>query len=174
VDLGWWFDAAGPPIDLYGRHDEMKRVFISVLLATTLSGIGMCAVAQPLLGDNPLAMLGKAKSDLKLNTSQQLQWDAVVAQTKAAHDAVRTNFEQLKTALQAELAKPEPDFAALAALADGIRDRHTALHKQTRNAWLALYATFTPDQKAVARDAIKAGIERMRERRAMHHGAPSN
>lgn len=152
----------------------MKRVFISVLLATTLSGIGMCAVAQPLLGDNPLAMLGKAKSDLKLNTSQQLQWDAVVAQTKAAHDAVRTNFEQLKTALQAELAKPEPDFAALAALADGIRDRHTALHKQTRNAWLALYATFTPDQKAVARDAIKAGIERMRERRAMHHGAPSN
>ncbi|HEV8552593.1 MAG TPA: periplasmic heavy metal sensor [Casimicrobiaceae bacterium] len=152
----------------------MKRVFISVLLATTLSGIGMCAVAQPLLGDNPLAMLGKAKSDLKLNTSQQLQWDAVVAQTKAAHDAGRTNFEQLRTALQAELAKPEPDFAALAALADGIRDRHAALHKQTRNAWLALYATFTPDQKVVARDAIKAGIERIRERRAMHHGAPSN
>jgi len=152
----------------------MKRVFISVLLATTLSGIGMCAVAQPLFGDNPLAMLGKAKSDLKLNTSQQLQWDAVVAQTKAAHDAGRTNFEQLKTALQAELAKPEPDFAALAALTDGVRDRHAALHKQTRNAWLALYATFSPDQKAVARDTIKAGIERMRERRAMHHGAPRN
>jgi hypothetical protein len=48
------------------------------------------------------------------------------------------------------------------------------VHKQTRNAWLALYATFTPDQKAVARDTIKAGIERMRERRVMHHGAPSN
>ena len=152
----------------------MKRVFFAALLATTLSGIGMCAVAQPLLGGNPLAMLGKAKSDLKLNTSQQLQWDAVVAQTKAAHDAGRTDFEQLKSALQAELAKPEPDFASLAALADGVRDRHAALHKQTRNAWLALYATFTPDQKAVARDSIKSGIERMRERRAMHHGAPSN
>jgi Spy/CpxP family protein refolding chaperone len=152
----------------------MKRVFFAVLLATTLGGIGMCAVAQPLLGGNPLAMLGKAKSDLKLNTSQQLQWDAAVAQTKAAHDAGRTDFEQLKTALQAELAKPEPDFAALATLADGVRDQHAALHKQTRNAWLALYATFTPDQKAVARDTIRAGIERMRERRAMHHGAPSN
>ena len=152
----------------------MKRVFFAVVLATALGGIGMGAVAQPLLGGNPLAMLGKAKSDLKLNTSQQLQWDTVVAQTKAAHDAGRTDFEQLKTALQAELAKPEPDFAALATLADSVRDRHAALHKQTRNAWLALYATFTPDQKAVARDTIKAGIDRMRERRAMHHGAPSN
>jgi Spy/CpxP family protein refolding chaperone len=152
----------------------MKRVFFAVLLGTALGGIGMGALAQPLLGGNPLAMLGKAKSDLKLNTSQQVQWDAVVAQTKAAHDAGRTNFEQLKTALQAELVKPEPDFASVAALSDSIRDRNAALHKQTRNAWLALYATFTPDQKAVARDTIKAGIERMRERRAMHHGAPSN
>jgi Spy/CpxP family protein refolding chaperone len=174
VDSGRRFDAAGPPIDLYGRHDQMKRVFFAVLLATTLSGIGMGTVAQPLLDGNPLAMLGKVKSDLKLNTSQQLQWDAVVAQAKAAHDAGRTNFNQLKTTLQAELAKPEPDFAAVAALADGVRDQHAALQKQTRNAWLALYATFTPDQKAVARDAIKAGIERMQERRTMHHGAPSN
>src|SRR6185295_19297816 len=152
----------------------MKRVFFAVLLATTLGGISLCAVAQPLSGGNPLAMLGKAKTDLKLNTSQQLQWDAVVAQTKAAHDAGRANFEQLKTVLQAELAKAEPDFASVATLADGVRDRNAALHKQTRDAWLALYATFTPDQKAVARDTIKAAVGRMQERRAMHHGAPRN
>src|SRR5206468_7017856 len=149
----------------------MKQVFFVALVAIALSGIGTNAVAQPLLDGNPLAMLGKVKSDLKLNTSQQLQWDAVIAQTKAAHDTGRTNFEQLKTALQAELAKPEPDFAAVAAIADGVRDQHAALHKQTRNAWLALYATFTAEQKAVARDAIKAGIERMQQRHAMHHGA---
>jgi len=148
----------------------MKHVFFAALL-TALSGIGAYAVAQPMLEGNPLAMLSRAKSDLKLNTSQQLQWDAVVGQTKAAHDAGRANFEQVKSALQAELAKPEPDFAAVAAIADGVRDQHAALHKQTRNAWLALYATFTPEQKAVARDAIKAGIERMQQRRAMDHGA---
>jgi Spy/CpxP family protein refolding chaperone len=152
----------------------MKQVFFVALLAVALSGIGTYAVAQPLLDGNPLAMLGRVKSDIKLNTSQQLQWDAVVAQTKAAHDAGRANFEQLKTALQAELAKSEPDFAAVAALADSVRDQHAGLHKQTRNAWLALYATFTPEQKVVARDAIKAGIERMQERRAMHHGAASH
>ena len=152
----------------------MKQGFFVALLAIALGGIGTYAVAQPLLDGNPLAMLGKVKSDLKLNTSQQLQWDAVIAQTKAAHDTGRTNFEQLKTALQAELAKPEPDFAAVATIADGVRGQHAALHKQTRDAWLALYATFTPEQKAVARDAIKAGIERMQQRRAMHHGAPSH
>jgi Spy/CpxP family protein refolding chaperone len=149
----------------------MKQGFFVALLAVALSGIGAYAVAQPLLDGNPLAMLGKAKSDLKLNTSQQLQWDAVVAQTKAAHDAGRANFQQLSAALQAELAKPEPDFAAVATIADGVRGQHAALHMQTRDAWLALYATFTPEQKAVARDAIKAGIARMQERRAMHHGA---
>jgi len=151
----------------------MKQGFFVALLAIALGGIGTYAVGQPLLDGNPLAMLGNVKSDLKLNTSQQLQWDAVVAQTKAAHDAGRANFEQLKTALQAELAKAEPDFAAVATIADGVRGQHAALHKQTRDAWLALYATFTPEQKAVARDAIKAGIERMQARRAMHHGAPS-
>ena len=152
----------------------MKQGFFVALLAIALGGIGTYAVAQPLLDGNPLAMLGKLKTDLKLNTSQQLQWDAVVAQTKAAHDAGRANFEQLKAALQAELAKPEPDFAAVAAAADGVRDQHAALHKQTRNAWLALYATFTPEQKAVARDAIKAGIEGMQQRRATHRGAATH
>src|SRR6266436_8972427 len=152
----------------------MKQGFFVALLAIALGGIGTYAVAQPLLDGNPLAMLGKLKTDLKLNTSQQLQWDAVVAQTKAAHDAGRANFEQLKTALQAELAKAEPDFAAVATIADGVRDQHAALHKQTRDAWLALYATFAPEQKAVARDAIKAGIEGMQQRRAMHRGAATH
>src|SRR5437879_8842712 len=88
----------------------MKQGFFVALLAIALGGIGTYAVGQPLLDGNPLAMLGNVKSNLKLNTSQQLQWDAVVAQTKAAHDAGRANFEQLKTALQAELAKAEPDL----------------------------------------------------------------
>src|SRR6266496_2426302 len=112
----------------------MKQGFFVALLAIALGGIGTYAVAQPLLDGNPLAMLGKVKSDLELNTSQQLQWDAVVAQTKAAHEAGRANFEQLKAALQAELAKPEPDFAAVATIADGVRGQHAALHKQTRDA----------------------------------------
>jgi Spy/CpxP family protein refolding chaperone len=152
----------------------MKRIFLFALVAAS-SGFIAQALAQPLLGGNPLVMLGRAKSELSLNTSQQQQWDNVVAQTKAARDAGRANFGELKAALQAELAKPEPDFAAVAAVADNVRARNEALRTQTRNAWLGLYATFTPEQKAVARDAINAGIARMQQRRAMHGGpTPGN
>jgi Spy/CpxP family protein refolding chaperone len=150
----------------------MKRVLLAILVAT-LGGFAAFAAAQPMHGGTPLAMLGKFKSELNLNTSQQQQWDAVMAQTKAAHDAGRANHEQLKAAMQVELAKPEPDFAALATLADNVREQSATLHKQTRNAWLGLYATFTPEQKLVARDAIKAGIDRMQQRRAMFHGGAS-
>jgi hypothetical protein len=148
----------------------MKRVFFTALLAAMLGGIGAFATAQPMHGDNPLAMLGKAKSNLNLNTSQQQHWDAVMTQTKAAHDASRANHEQLKAAMQAELAKPEPDFASLASLADSVREQNANLHKQTRNAWLALYATFSPEQKGVARDAIKSRIELMQQKRSRFRG----
>ena len=153
----------------------MKRIILAVLLAAS-SGIVAQGTAQPLLGGNPLVMLGKVKSELNLNTSQQLQWDNVVAQTQAARAAGRANFGELKSALAAELAKPEPDFAGVAAVADSVRVRNEALRTQTRAAWLRLYATFTPEQKAVARAAITAGIagmqERMQQRRAMHAGPP--
>lgn len=151
----------------------MKNFFFAAMLATALAGIGTPALAQP-HGVSPLAMLAKIKSQLNLNTSQQEQWDTVIAQSKVARETTRANFDQVKSALRGELAKPEPDFAAVATLADNVRQQNATLHRQTRDAWLALYANFTPEQKAVARDAIKTGIERVEARRAMHRGAASN
>src|SRR4029450_6695894 len=55
-------------------------------------------------------ILASLKGQLNLNTSQQLMWDNAVAQTKAAHATARTNFESVRTALNTELAKSEPDF----------------------------------------------------------------
>ena len=73
---------------------------------------------------------------------------------------------QLKTATQAELAKPAPDLAALAALADDVQQQNMAARKTARNAWLALYSTFTPEQKTIVRDAIQAKLDRMAAFRA--------
>lgn len=143
------------------------RLFAAVLAATLCAAP---ALAQPHGGGTPLAMLGKVKSQLNLNTSQQQQWDAVVAQSKAARETARANFAQVHSALQAELAKSEPDFAAVAAIGDSVHEQNAVLRKQVRDAWLALYATFTPEQKATARDAIKTGLERFAERRAAHEG----
>jgi hypothetical protein len=111
-------------------------------------------------------MLAAVKGQLNLNTSQQLQWDSAVAQGKAAHEAARAAHDQLKTAMQAELAKAEPDLASVAAAADGARQQVESAHRTARDAWLALYATFSPEQKAVVRDTLKAGIERMQARHA--------
>jgi hypothetical protein len=37
-----------------------------------------------------------------------------------------------------------------------LRAQNAAMHKQVRDGWLALYATFSPDQKAIVRDSIRA------------------
>ncbi len=106
-------------------------------------------------------VLASLKDQLGLNTSQQVMWDNAAAQTKAARGNGRAGMEQVHAALTAELAKAEPDFAAVANAADAAQANNQALRKQVRDEWLKLYATFSPAQKAVVRDAVKARVARM-------------
>lgn len=144
----------------------------TAILAATLGLIAPAAPAQPFADEAPLPMLGKIGPQLNLNTSQQQQWDAVMAQGKAARAAAGANFTQVLATLRAELAKPEPDLAAVAALSDSVHQQNSALHQQARNAWLALYATFTSEQKGVVRDAIIAGLDRSKAWRSSHPDSP--
>ena len=89
-----------------------------------------------------------------------------MAQTQAARQTARAGFDQIKVATQAELAKAEPDLASLAAQADAIRRQDAATRKAVRDAWLALYATFSAEQKTVVRDAIVAKLASMEQFRA--------
>lgn len=106
-------------------------------------------------------VLASLKDQLGLNTSQQVMWDNAAAQTKAARGNGRAGMEQVHAALNAELAKAEPDFAAVANAADAAQANNQALRKQVRDEWLKLYATFSPAQKVVVRDAVKARVARM-------------
>src|SRR4029079_13773491 len=118
------------------RIAKWSGVMAAALLAVGVHG----ALAQP--GGGPghghdrghgLAIeqvLASLKGQLDLNTSQQVMWDNAVAQTKAARAAGRTNFEGARAALQAELAKSEPDFAAVAAAADAAQASNQTLRKQ--------------------------------------------
>ena len=96
-----------------------------------------------------------AKAQLNLNTSQQQMFDAAVASTKTAFQTGKTLRQSVKDALNTELGKAEPDLAAVAAASDAAQAQGDALHKQVRAQWLALYATFTPDQKAVVKTMIQ-------------------
>ena len=106
-------------------------------------------------------VLGQLKTQLNLNTQQQATWDAAVAHSKTARQNARAAMESVHAALTAELAKPEPNFAAVAATADAAQANAQAARKQVRDEWLALYATFSPAQKAVVRDAVKTRVDRM-------------
>ena len=111
------------------------------------------------------SVLATVKAQLNLNTAQVAQWDAAVAAATNARATGRANMEKVKETLNAELARAEPDFAAVATIADAAQASNQALRRQVRDQWLALYATFTPTQKAVVRDAVKARVERMESMR---------
>jgi hypothetical protein len=100
-------------------------------------------------------------------------WDSAVAATRQARDAGRAEMQRVHDAMQAELAKAEPDLAAMAVIADSAHAQGQALRKQVRDQWLALYATFSPAQKAVVRDALVQRMQRheqMRERMRQRFG----
>ena len=147
----------------------MKRKLYALIFAAGFAGLALTAWAQaPAHGMyDPLVVLQKIQAKLNLNASQQQQWDTAVAQSKTAHDAIRANFQQLKAATQTELAKSDPDLAALASLSDQLQQQNIAQRKQARAAWLALYGTFSADQKTTVKDAINArmaGMDAFRQR----------
>jgi Spy/CpxP family protein refolding chaperone len=116
-------------------------------------------------------LIAHAKAKLNLNTMQQGMFDTAVADSKAAREAGRALHEKVKATLQAELAKPEPDLAAVAAAADAAVDQGRDKRKAIRAEWLALYATFTVEQKAVVKDMLQKRLahaesfrQKMRER----------
>jgi hypothetical protein len=148
----------------------MKKLLVALLAAAGISAVASYALAQapgPHHGHgDPIGIIAALKDKLNLNTSQQQQWDSVIAQTQAARQAARAGFDQLKAATQAELAKAEPDLASLAAQADAIHQQNATARKSVRDAWLALYATFSAEQKGVVRDAIVAKLARLEQVRA--------
>lgn len=114
-------------------------------------------------------VIAALKPQLSLNTSQQAMWDSIAANAKDVRTTTRTGMAQVHAAFVAELAKPEPDLAAVARLSDQEQANTSAARRQIRDQWLALYATFTPAQKAVVRDALNSRVQRMEKFRARMH-----
>jgi len=147
-------------------------------LMTTLAAVGAAAVVSvsgaalaqhpmhhggPGAGGDFVHAIAELKSQLNLNTSQQTMFDNAVAAGKAARATARANMHKVHDTLTAELAKPEPDLAAVSAAADSARNANAALHAQVRDAWLNLYSTFTPEQKTVVKNALSQRMAKMEQ-----------
>lgn len=112
-------------------------------------------------GGEPVAQaIAQLKDKLALNSSQQTMFDEAVAGARAAREAGRTEMQRVRDAMRAELAKPEPDLAAVAAIADDVRAKLQAERLKVRGAWLNLYGTFTAAQKQVVREHLLARMAR--------------
>ena len=105
-------------------------------------------------------MIAEAKSRLNLNTSQQAMFDNALAQSKAAHGTSRTQRQRVHDAMKSEIAKAEPDLAAMAAIADDAEQQGRALRRQVRDQRLKVYATFSVEQKAIVRDIMQQKMAR--------------
>ena len=151
---------------------------LAVVAAALTLGLAGTAAAQPHGpamhghggGDMFTGALQAVKSKLNLNTSQQTAWDAAVNDSRAARDAARAGRQQVHDALKAELAKAEPDFAAVASIADQVQQANRAQHVTVRNEWMSLYSTFTAEQKAVVRDFMAQRLARMDQFRSHMRG----
>jgi len=155
------------------RQSNYRRIAAAAAAALAMTLGSGAAPAQPMGGPHGPgageAMIGqiiqRAKAQLNLNTSQQLMFDAAAAQGKAAREAGRAHHQKVKDAMRAELAKAEPDLAGAARIADDAEQQVRTQRQQLRAQWLTLYATFTPEQKAVVRDMLQ---KRMDHAEAFH------
>lgn len=127
-------------------------------------------------GGGAVMAIARLRNQLDLDTSQQKLWDSAAAATKSARSAMKSRRDYVRSVLEAELAKAEPDLAAVAAASDAAQSQAIAQRHEARDAWLNLYATFTPAQKAVVRTALQnrlAHAAKWRARRSQK-AAPSN
>ena len=143
---------------------------LAIVAASALIGASGAAYAQPMHhghggpgGGDVVMSIIRLKDQLNLNTSQQTMWDNAIAAGKSARTTARANMQKVHDTLVAELAKPEPDLAAVSAAADSARNANAALHAQVRDAWLSLYGTFTPDQKTVVKNALSQRLAKMEQ-----------
>ena len=101
------------------------------------------------------------RDQLGLDSSQQTAWDNAMAQAKSARAQGATLRETVKSTYQAEIAKDQPDLAAVAAAADSAQAQGQALRKTVRDAWLNVYANLNPTQKTMVASALRAREARM-------------
>jgi periplasmic protein CpxP/Spy len=120
-------------------------------------------------GDALMGTLFRLHTQLGLDSSQQMQWDNAVAQSKDARAQGASLRQNAKATYDAELAKDQPDLAAVAAAADAAQSQGLELHKSVRNAWLGVYANLSPTQKTMVRDALRERAADMADSRAAHH-----
>ncbi|HGL4261513.1 periplasmic heavy metal sensor [Burkholderia dolosa] len=112
----------------------------------------------------PFGAIMKLHDQLKLDASQEQQWQAAVNTMKQSREAMRKSHEQMREQFKAQQNQPILDLNALDAARQQAEQQNAQLREQTSAAWLAFYNGLNDQQKTTVSTALKQQFARMEQR----------
>jgi len=105
--------------------------------------------------------LERLEKQLRLTPEQKEQYEMAVGATKRLMLGLTIAAMEAKDRLAAELAKPRPDFGALAGLQDEILEQSQTLRREARQEWMKLYGMLDPAQVAELKDFLQRRLDHL-------------
>ncbi|HDR9510755.1 hypothetical protein C5615_29905 [Burkholderia cepacia] len=112
----------------------------------------------------PFGAIMKLHDQLKLNASQEQQWQTAVNTMKQNRDAMRKSHEQMREQFKAQQNQPILDLNAMHAARQQAEQQNAQLREQTSAAWLAFYNGLNDQQKTTVSTALKQQYAQMQQR----------
>ncbi|WP_175837334.1 periplasmic heavy metal sensor [Burkholderia anthina] len=106
----------------------------------------------------------KLHDQLKLNASQEQQWQTAVNTMKQNHEAMRKSHEQMREQFKAQQNQPILDLSAMHAARQQAEQQNAQLREQSSAAWLTFYNGLNDQQKTTVSTALKQQFARMAQR----------
>jgi hypothetical protein len=132
----------------------MRLASLRSLFALLLLAISFGALAQ-------MPDFDQLEKRLHIRPEQKDQYDLAVGATKRALLAVGIAAMQMKDALVEELAKPSPDFRALARRQNQLIDDQRPLFREAGDQWQRLYRILDPSQVDTVREFLRENLGRL-------------
>ncbi|WP_193098832.1 periplasmic heavy metal sensor [Burkholderia sp. Z1] len=112
----------------------------------------------------PFGVIMKLHDQLKLNASQEQQWQTAINTMKQNREAMRKSHEQMGEQFKAQQNQPILDLNAMHAARQQAEQQNAQLREQTSTAWLAFYNGLNDQQKTTVSTALKQQFAKMEQR----------
>ena len=129
-----------------------RRFFVAVLAL-------LAVLASPAYAAD--AELERLQRSLKLNPTQQRQFDVALQATQRAMLAIGMGALQFKARLGMELLKDRPDLNALAAAQDELLEISRPQVRAARDEWLRFYSLLDEEQVGAARGYMEERLRKL-------------
>ena len=135
-----------------------RLLWIALALSLTLNvcflaGLAWMHIHRP---PPPIVRMQHFGDSLNLNGDQRQAYEQFLRTLRQRGRSVRESNQPLIENLWSEVAKPTPDTAAIAKLADQISGNRTALQREVSTAFDSFIKTLTPEQRAILAEKAKA------------------